>query len=75
MQKIKEVLRPKWEHNLSNRQIAKSCSISHSTVKEYLLRPKESGLSWPLPNELDDAVIDNLGARFNNSELVSLGDW
>jgi len=75
MRKIKEVLRPKWEHNLSNRQIAKSCSISHSTVKEYLLRAKEAGLSWPLPDELDDAAIENLGARFNNSELVSLGDW
>ena len=36
MQKIKEILRLKWDCTLSNRQIAKSCSISHSTVADYL---------------------------------------
>ena len=46
MRKIKEVLRLKWDHNLSNRQIATSCSISHSTVKEYLLRAKLDGPSF-----------------------------
>jgi len=25
-------------------------------------------------DELDDAAIENLGARFNNCKLVSLGD-
>jgi hypothetical protein len=60
MRKIKEVLRLKWGHNLSNRQIAKSCSIFHSTVKEYLIRPKQAGLSWPLPDDLDDTVIESL---------------
>jgi len=60
MRKIKEVLRLKWDHNLSNRQIATSCSISHSTVKEYLLRAKQDGLSWPVPDELDDAAVENL---------------
>lgn len=60
MRKIKEVLRLKRDHNLSNRQIATSCSISHSTVKEYLIRAKQAGLSWPLPDELDDAAVENL---------------
>ena len=32
MRKIAEVLRLKWECQLSNRAIARSCSISHSTV-------------------------------------------
>ncbi len=40
MRKIEEVLRLKRDHKLSNRQIATSCSISHSTVKET-----SSGLS------------------------------
>jgi len=60
MRKIKEVLRLKRDHKLSNRQIATSCSISHSTVKEYLIRAKRAGLSWPLPDELDDAAVENL---------------
>jgi len=60
MRKIKEILRLKRDCNLSNRQIAESCSISHSTVADYLLRAKLAGLSWPLDPELDDAAIENL---------------
>jgi hypothetical protein len=60
MRKIKEVLRLKWAHKLSNRKIAKSCFISRSTVADYLLRAKLAGLSWPLNPELDDAAIENL---------------
>ena len=59
MRKIKEVLRLKWAHKLSNRKIAKSCFISRSTVADYLLRAKLAGLSWPLDPELDDAAIEN----------------
>ena len=58
MRKIKEVLRLKWEHGLSNRKIARSCSISRSTVAEYLRRAEEAGLSWPLPPELDEAELE-----------------
>ena len=60
MRKIKEVLRLKWAHEQSNRHIAKSCSISHSTVADYVLRAKLAGLSWPLDPDLDDAAIENL---------------
>jgi transposase len=60
MRKIKEVLRLKWAHKLSNRKIAKSCFISRSTVADYLLRAKLAGLSWPLDPELDDAALENL---------------
>jgi transposase len=52
MRKIAEVLRLKWECGLSNRAIARSCSISHSTVAEYLHRAQEAGLSWPLPADI-----------------------
>jgi transposase len=60
MRKIKEVFRLKWEHNLSNRQIAESCCISHSTVREYLLRAELAGLSWPLDPEIDDTAVEHL---------------
>ena len=38
MRKIKEVLRLKFELGFANRQIARSCSINHSTVADYLYR-------------------------------------
>ena len=60
MRKITEVLRLRWDQQLSNRQIAQSCSLSHSTVKEYLLRAQQAGLSWPLPAELDETALERL---------------
>jgi transposase len=60
MRKIKEVLRLSKEIGLSERQIAKSCGISRSTVKEYLHRAQRAGLSWPLSPDLDDAQLENL---------------
>jgi transposase len=58
MRKIMEILRLKWDAGLSNRQIAASCSISHSTVKEVLIRAEEAGLTWPLPNGLDEESLE-----------------
>ncbi len=52
MRKISEVLRLKWDCHLSNRAIARSCSVSHSTVQEYLQRAQAAGLTWPLPETL-----------------------
>lgn len=60
MRKIKEVLRLKWGKGCSNKKIATSCNIARSTVREYLRRAQQAGLSWPLASELDDAAIENL---------------
>jgi transposase len=60
MRKIREVLRLKWESGLSNRAIARSCNIAHSTVREYLHRAKAAGLTWPLPEALDEDQLDRL---------------
>jgi hypothetical protein len=58
MRKIKEVIRLKWEQRLTNRAIARSCSIGRATVGEYLRRAAAAGLSWPLPEELDEAKLE-----------------
>ena len=58
MRKIREVLRLKFEHNLSERKISKSCNISRSTVKDYLTRFSDSGLAWPLQDMLDEPSLD-----------------
>ena len=60
MRKIKEVLRLKWENGCSNSQVAKSCSIARSTVRGYLRRARDAGLSWPLDPHLDDTALENL---------------
>jgi transposase len=60
MRKIKEVLRLKWERGLSHRQIAAACGVSRPTVSEYLGRLAEAGLSWPLPEDLGEARLEQL---------------
>ena len=60
MRKIKEVLRLKWQSRCSNKQIAKSCNIARSTVREYLRRAQGTGLSWPLAQDLDNTALENL---------------
>jgi len=60
MRTIREVLRLKWEKKLSNKQIAKSCNISRSTIRDYLERAQRTGLSWPLPPDLDDGRLEAL---------------
>lgn len=58
MRKIKEILRLKFDCDLSNRGIGRSCSTSHSTVADYISRFEESGLSWPVPPELDELSLE-----------------
>ena len=58
MRKIREILRLKWSAQLSNRAIAKSCAIARSTVAECLERATDAGLSWPLPDRLDDTALE-----------------
>ncbi len=60
MRKIREALRLKWGLGIDERQTAKSCRISRSTLWEYLRRAKDAGLSWPLPDDLDDAALEAL---------------
>ena len=58
MRTIKEVLRLKWEKKFSNQQISQSCNIARSTIRGYLARAQNVGLSWPLPSDLDDGSLE-----------------
>ncbi len=60
MRKIEEVLRLKYEAGLSHRAIAQSCSVSPSTVSEYITHARAAGLSWPLPEGLSAEELDEL---------------
>lgn len=59
VRKIREILRVCWGSGLSIRQASASCGVGRSTVREYLDRAEKAGLSWPLPDELDDASLEN----------------
>ena len=59
MRKIREVLRLKFEHQLSERKIANSCNISRSTVSDYLGRFAVSGLPWPLPADINETTLES----------------
>ena len=53
MRKIREVLRLKAA-GLNIREVAEGTSSARTTVYEYLVRAEAAGLSWPLPEDLDE---------------------
>ena len=58
MRKVREILRLRWGLRLSQREAARSAAVSPSTVSECTRRAVEAGLSWPLPDDLDDAGLE-----------------
>ena len=60
MRKIVEVLRLKHECRLKHRRIALSVGVSRSTVSDYLNRAQAAGLSWPLPESMTEAQVEQL---------------
>ena len=60
MRQVHEVLRLKWAGGLSDRQIARSLGLSRPTVANYVQRAQVTGLSWPLPDGLDEAALERL---------------
>jgi transposase len=60
MRKIREVLRLKYGLEKTIREISQSCLIGKSTVSDYLLRTSAAGISWPLPEDLDDTGLERL---------------
>ena len=58
MRRLRDILRLKFEGGYSHRAIARACSVGVGTVSEYVGRAKRAGLTWPLPEELDDAALE-----------------
>ena len=51
MRKIREVLRLKFDFDLTDRQISNSVLVTRSTIAEYLRRFAQSGIAWPLAHQ------------------------
>ena len=60
MRKIREVLRLTFAEGLSRRQVGAAAGVPFTTVSDYVARADAAGVSWPLPDGLDDAELEAL---------------
>lgn len=60
MRKLREILKLFMNCGMTNREIAQSCSISHTTVNEYTKRAEGSGMSYSQIEEMGDADLRHL---------------
>jgi len=59
MRKSKEILRMKWKMGFSDRQVAASLRIAHSTVGDYVKRAEKAGLDWAQVEKLGEIELKN----------------
>lgn len=59
MRKIKEVLRLHLGEGLSRRQVSRATGLPYTTVVDHLARARRAGLTWPLPDDMDDAALES----------------
>lgn len=58
MRKIRQVLRLVRETDLSQRAIARSLGLSREAVSSHITRATAAGVTWPLPEDMDDAQLE-----------------
>lgn len=79
MRQIHEILRLKYQNQLSVREIARSCGLAVSTVGDYVKRAEAADLTWPLPEgmteeELTQRLFDHGGPEAPPQQQP-LPDW
>lgn len=78
MRRIRDVLRLTFGEGLSRRQVSASLGIPFTTICDYIGRARAAGLSWPLPEGLDDAALEArlfVQAARSVTESLPLPDW
>ena len=60
MRKIRDVLRYRHSPGLSLEAIARALKISKGVVAKYLRLASDAGVTWPIPEALDDAGLEKL---------------
>ena len=58
MRKIRDVLRLTQAMGMSRRLVGEATGIGKTAVGEYVRRAAVAGLSWPLPDAIDDAELE-----------------
>ncbi len=70
MRKIRETLRYRNTTDLSLEGIAQALKLSKGVVVKYLRLAQAAGLTWPLPEELDDAALERLLFQTSSPQLT-----
>lgn len=60
MRKIRDTIRLHFECGQSANKVATSLGVARSVIQECLRRAKALGLTWPLPDDLDDTSLERL---------------
>jgi transposase len=63
MRKIRDVLRYRYSAELSLEATARALKISKGVVAKYIKLASIAGISWPIPDELDDCDLERLLLR------------
>src|SRR3977135_1919960 len=58
MRKVRDVLRLKHTLGMSFRQISEATGVGKTVVGEYVRRAGVIGITWPVPEEIDDAELE-----------------
>ncbi len=58
MRKIREALRLTHAMGMSRRLVGEATGIGKTAVGEYVRRAAVAGLSWPIPDEIDDGELE-----------------
>lgn len=75
MRKLREIFRLRFECQLTTRQISRSARVSVGAVNKYLNRFEAVGLTWPLPESMDDtALINKLAPTLVTSAVQDMVD-
>jgi transposase len=78
MRKIREVLRLKYACGASERVIARSVGIGRTAIGEYIRRAAAIGITWPIPDDLDDTTLERklfAPPGYNPPRSKPLRDW
>jgi transposase len=59
MRRVREIFRLKFDAGMSHKAIARSLGIAASTVRLTLERAASAGLSWPLAEDVTDAILED----------------
>ena len=58
MRKVREILRLAQGEGLPLRQVGAALGLPFTTVGDHLRRAEQAGLTWPLPDDLDDVALE-----------------
>src|SRR3989442_13139808 len=78
MRKMREVLRLKYRCGRSDRVISRWVGFGRTPIAEYVRRAAVIGITWPIPEELDDTALERklfAPAGYNPPRSKPLPDW